>query len=72
MPQERLRLVEFFVDLSNPRPELELLGLIRAWLAEEPPLTLAHLTFAYQPPSDVGEPALLCGVLTVGDSLDLG
>jgi hypothetical protein len=72
LPRERQGTAEFFIDLGEPRPELDLLDLVRAWVEQQAPLTLTNLSFNYQPATDMGEPPLLVGVLIFGEPLDVG
>jgi hypothetical protein len=69
--RERFRVVEFFVDLADPRPELQMLELIRAWLGEQSPLTIHSISFSYQPHTEI-DPSLLVAQLILGQPLDLG
>lgn len=70
-PTDTYRVVEFYVDLNGARPELALFDLIRQWLAKHAPLLVHHLSISYHRPTD-NEPALLVGLLTIGEYLDVG
>jgi hypothetical protein len=70
-PKEKYRIVEFYVDLGAPRPDLQVIGLVDEWLRENPPLPMACIQFNYQPETD-DQPALLIANLYVGEPIDIG
>lgn len=71
-PQERFRMIEFYVDIAEPRPEIALFELVTFWLRDQAPLVTFGLSISYQQPGQDGAPGLLIGQLLVGEPLDLG
>jgi hypothetical protein len=64
--------VEFFVDLGEIRPEVKLMDMVRAWLANEPPSTPHCMMWSYHQPVGEDQPSILMGTLIMGEPIDLG
>jgi hypothetical protein len=71
VPEEVFRRVEFYVSAQAARPEVELLTMVRDWVASQPPINLGSLDIQvhFGTPE---EPPMLIGLLTVGEPLDVG
>lgn len=70
-PNERFRLIEFYVDLSNPRPDIELFDLVKRWLSGQAPLPVNGLMVSYHRETE-DEPPMMVGLLLVGEPIDVG
>lgn len=70
-PSEKYRIVEFYVDLGEPRPDIRICEMIRDWVAEHAAFPLAAVHFSYHRETD-DEPSMLVGNLYVGEPLDVG
>lgn len=70
-PRERFRIIEFYVELGLPRPELTMLANIRSWLATRGPVPVMGIAFSYHSETEA-EPPMLQGLLLIGEPIDLG
>lgn len=68
-PREQLKLVEFYCNLGDERPDVALFELIAAYLQGRSERPVFALTFAYTSPGARGEPAMLVGNLVLGDEI---
>lgn len=71
VPSDTYRVVEFYVHLGDPRPEVMLFEMIAQWLGTEPPYNIHGVQISYHRRNDE-EPDFMCGLLLLGAPLDIG